>query len=171
MLSISFPWFILFVVWGFFWPIVVFFHRNVQILLSTRCLLALLECILWRKGLNGILLMFTRSNWLLMLLQNPHTPHIPLIFGASCSTPAVLKSTPRTHVLQWNIQHFVYFRTSFNVRFWLGVGGVGSLGHPGPVLPAAGGVWSVLCLCAASILFEAEIHWMYPPNSPRGRAS
>lgn len=36
---------------------------------STRCSLTLLECILWRKGLYGILLMLTHENQLLAATQ------------------------------------------------------------------------------------------------------
>lgn len=67
-LSISFPW-LIFGFWFFlfilFFGQFLFSFTKVQILHTTRCSLALLECILWRKGLNGVLLMFARSKQLL----------------------------------------------------------------------------------------------------------
>lgn len=111
---------------------------------TTWCSLALLECILWRKGLNGILLL-----------------------------------TRRRHLLVADTRHSRDHRKS---AFTTGRGGsrlpwTGSSCQRCPVLPAASCHMSSgrpvrvsACLCAAFVVC-AEIHWMYPPHSPRAGVS
>lgn len=119
--------------------------------------LALLECILWRKGLNGVLLMLAPHNRLPVAEQDATQS---FLFGDKCSTPAM----PRVRggimcVCGGNMQHLVLnqlydsLTPTGGLRVWQPANRVQKSCLRCVMFSRLLGVCEcVLCLCAASML-------------------